>query len=239
MNIEMRRAVCRKLMHRYYSDVPTRAELLERELEGILKLDQVLFDAGCGAEIPLLKRYADQVSLALGADLCAPTLHWPKAFPVVANLEQLPFRSAFVDVTVSHSVFEHLEDPGRVFKELGRISRPGAKLVFTTPNKYYYSCLVALLIPESVKALYFRTVFGEDAFDHFPVRYRANSLRRFRQLARTGGFRLLKVEPIRHYPYYLMFSPLLFRLGIVYDWTITRLRLKWLQSNWLVVMEKE
>ena len=50
---------------------------------------------------------------------------------------------------------------------------------------------------------------------------------------------LARLEPIRHHPYYFMFSPLLFRVGMLYDWIITALRVDALQSNWLVVMKKD
>jgi hypothetical protein len=36
-----------------------------------------------------------------------------------------------------------------------------------------------------------------------------------------------------------MFSPLLFRLGMLYDWCVTAMGLDSLQSNWLVVMERD
>lgn len=112
------------------------------------------------------------------------------------------------------------------------------RIVFTTPNKYYYSCVIAWLAPEPLKRRYFARVFGADAYDHFPVRYRANSRTAFVRLARRTGLALVRVEAVAHYPYYLMFSPLLFRLGMLYDRIVERLRADTLKSTWLVVMEK-
>jgi SAM-dependent methyltransferase len=200
---------------------------------------QVLLDAGCGSDLPLLKQYAARVALAVGVDLSHPKVAVEKsAHVVVADLERLPLDRGRFDLVISRSVVEHLDHPQRVFDELARVLRPGGKLVFTTPNKYYYSCLIALLTPASLKARYFQTVFGADAYDHFPVRYRANTRRALRRVAAAAGLRVVRIDALRHYPYYLMFSPVLFRLGVLYDRVVTGLGLDSLQSTWLVVMEK-
>jgi hypothetical protein len=83
-----------------------------------------------------------------------------------------------------------------------------------------------------------RRVFGDRAYDHFPVFYRANTRRRFHWIARRVGLRVTEVRALRHFPYYLLFSPTLFRLGMAYDWLVTRLRLDGLQSTWLVMMTR-
>jgi len=239
MRIDKRRSRCRELVQRYYKDVPTREELLEQAIGETLDGSTVLLDAGCGADLPLLARHGPKARISVGVDLSAPALAIPPhTYPLVGDLGALPLQSDSVDLLISRSVLEHLENPMSAFQEFSRVLRPNGMLVCTTPNKYYYSCLIARLIPESIKAQYFRTVFGEDAYDHFPVHYRANTVKAFRKLASSSQLTLLRVEPIRHYPYYLMFSPLLFRLGMFYDWFITAWRFDALQSNWLVVMRK-
>jgi SAM-dependent methyltransferase len=237
--IRERRQRCRELLHRHYRDVPTREEVFDDALGSLLQTSHTLLDAGCGADFPFLTQYAPRVAFAVGVDLCPPTAAVAKpVHVVVGNLEQLPLDSGRFDVIMSRSVVEHLDHPRPVFRELARVLRPGGKLIFTTPNRYYYSCLIALLTPERLKARYFQTVFGPDAYDHFPVRYRANTRRALAQVAAAAGLRIVRLEGLRHYPYYLMFSPVLFRAGILYDRAVTALGLDWLQSTWLVVMEK-
>ena len=75
-------------------------------------------------------------------------------------------------------------------------------------------------------------------YDHFPVYYRANTRAAFKRIASTTGFRILQLQAVRHYPVYFFFSPTLFRLGMLYDWTVTRLGLDRLQSIWLVAMQR-
>jgi len=240
MKMLERRQKCQELKRHYYAGVPSREELLDREVSPWLGPEAVLLDAGCGSDLPQLSQYGPKVGLALGVDVEAPKVELPPNTRVhVGNLEQLPLASNSVDIVISRSVFEHLEHPDRVLAEIQRVLRPGGRLVLTTPNKYYYSCLLVRLIPEPAKAYYFRTVFGDDAYDYFPVHYRANTRAALRRIARAAGLRVQKTEAVRHFPYYFVFSPLLFRLGTLYDYAITWLGLDGLQSNWLVVMVKE
>ena len=234
-----RRRRCRELQHRYYADVPSREEVFATTMASLLRSSDVLLDAGCGADLPFTTQYAPKVAQAIGVDLCHPRADAPSRHrAVVGNLEQLPLASGSIDVIMSRSVVEHLDHPRDVFAEFSRVLRRGGRVVFTTPNKYYYGCLVAMATPQSLKDAYFRRVFGPDAYDHFPVRYRANTRRALRAIARTSGLAVTRLSAIPHYPYYLMFSPTLFRLGIVYDKLITGFGLDSLQSTWLVVMEK-
>ena len=240
MGMAERRRKCRELYRRYYAGVPSREELLDREISPLLGSDIVLLDAGSGAELPLICQYAPKVALAFGVDLEAPRQEPPPNTRIlIGDLERIPLESNSVDLVVSRSVFEHLDRPERVLAELSRLLRPEGRLILTTPNKYYYSCLLVRLFPERLKAYYFRTVFGEEAYDYFPVYYKANTRRALRRLAAGVGLRVDKIEAIRHFPFYFVFSPLLFRLGTLYDYMITWLKLDALQSNWLVVMTKK
>ena len=240
MGMAKRRAKCRDLIRRYYASVPSREEILDRHVSSLLAPDAILLDAGCGADLPLICQYAPKVAFAVGVDLEAPRqVPPPNAVALVGNLEHLPLESESTDVVISRSVFEHLERPERVLAEIQRVLRPNGRLVFTTPNKYYYSCLLVRFIPDWAKAYYFRTVFGDDAYDYFPVHYRANTRRSLRALAAAAGLHVERIEAVRHFPFYFVFSPLLFRLGILYDYLITWLKLDSLQSNWLVVMAKD
>ena len=238
MGLDERRAKCRDLIRRYYSAVPRREDLLDRAVVRDLPADARLLDAGCGEDLPMLERYANRVGVAVGVDRATPVVD-PRGRFIRGDLSALPFATGSFDLIISRSVFEHLEDPVAVFAEMRRVLRPNGKLVFTTPNKYYYSCLVARTIPFRWKDLYMRWMFGEEGYDHFPVYYRANTRNAFRQIAKAAKLRLERTDAVRAYPYYLMFSPLLFRLGMYYDWTITALGLDSLQSTWLVVMSKQ
>jgi SAM-dependent methyltransferase len=205
------------LVRKYYARVPRREELLDQAVLTFARAGHRLLDAGCGDQIPLLLKYGSKVTLAVGIDLVPPSVERIGRSAVIrGDLASPPFQEEAFDLVVSHSVFEHLEHPERVFRELNRVLRPHGKLIFTTPNRYFYSCLIAGVIPFALKSFYMRRVFGEDGYDHFPVYYRANPVRALRRLAKDSGFTLQRLQAIRHWPFYLMFSPLLFRVGMLY-----------------------
>lgn len=239
MGMAERHEKCLALVDRYYVNVPTRDGLLDDAVLPLLQPAHRLLDAGCGDTLLLLRRYGPRVSFAVGVDVVRPS-QTPTGNGAVTlgDLSTLPFRDETFDLVVSRSVVEHLENPVAVFQELGRALKRGGRLIFTTPNKYYYSCLVAKLVPFGLKDRYMRWMFGDEGYDHFPVFYRANTPGALRRVAREAGLRITCLRAIRHYPFYFLFSPVLFRLGMLYDWLITGLRLDRLQSSWFVIMER-
>jgi SAM-dependent methyltransferase len=239
MSLADREAKCRVLVRKYYADVPTREQLLEQAIAAYLRPSDTLLDAGCGDTLALLAEYGQRAAFAVGIDVVRPSQAPPRGVAVtMGDLSALPFQQGTFDLIVSRSVMEHLEHPAAIFAELRRVLKPGGHFIFTTPNKYYYSSIVARMIPFRWKDYYMHRVFGEEGYDHFPVFYRANTKRALRDVAQQVGLRLESVQAIRHFPYYFLFSPTLFRLGMLYDWLVTGLRLDALQSNWLVVMQR-
>jgi SAM-dependent methyltransferase len=239
MSMADRHEKCMALVRKYYADVPTRDSLTDATVLPWLSPGQRIMDAGCGDQLPLINRYAPHVKFAVGVDVVTPsTKPAPNAAVTISDLGALPFQDETFDLVVSRSVVEHLEYPRKVFAEFRRILRPGGRIVLATPNKYYYSCLVAMLVPYRLKDTFMRWLHGEGGYDHFPVFYRANTRGALRAIAAEVGLRVTHVEAIRHFPYYFLFSPMLFRVGMLYDWLITWLRLDSLQSNWFVVLER-
>ena len=239
MTMADRQDKCMALVRKYYASVPTRDSMMDAAVLPQLTPGMRLLDAGCGDTLMLMNRYAPHVKFVVGADVVTPSHPpAPNGAVTIADLGALPFEDQSFDLVVSRSVVEHLEHPQAVFAELRRILRPGGRIVFATPNKYYYSCLVAIALSYRWKDAFMKWAYGEDSYHHFPVFYRANTRSALRRIAAEVGLRVTRVEAIRHFPFYFMFSPMLFRVGMLYDWVITGLRLDGLQSNWFVVMER-
>ncbi len=239
MTMADRQDKCMALVRKYYTGVPTRDSMMDETVMPGLTPGMRILDAGCGDTLMLMNRYAPHVKFAVGTDVVTPSYPpAPNGAVTIADLGALPFEDQSFDLVVSRSVVEHLEFPRAVFAELRRVLRPGGRVVFATPNKYYYSCLVAIAVSYRWKDAFMRWAYGEDSYHHFPVFYRANTRAALRRIADEVGLRVTRVDAIRHFPFYFMFSPLLFRLGMLYDWTITALKLDSLQSNWFVVMER-
>lgn len=239
MGMAERKAKCWALVRKHYANVPRRECYIDQAVQENIRPGVTLLDAGCGDTLALLNRYASKVSLAVGIDVVTPSQRPAENGAVtVGNLSELPFRNGTFDLIVSRSVVEHLEAPAAVFRELARTLRPGGKLIFTTPNRYHYSSLVAKMIPCSWKDLYMRHILAEDGYDRFPVFYQANTRPAVVRVAAGAGLHILRLQGLRHYPYYFLFSRILFWVGMIYDWLITGIGLDSLQSTWFVVMER-
>ncbi|MDX1978651.1 MAG: methyltransferase domain-containing protein, partial [Bryobacteraceae bacterium] len=150
----------------------------------------------------------------------------------------LPFADASFDMIISRSVVEHLADPPRVFREFARVLRPGGKVVIITPNKYDYVSVLAALTPYRLHRSLVSRIFRVPEDDVFPTLYRANTLKSIRRAFAGAGFAVREIETINHYPAYLMFSPLLFRLGVLYERLTSLALFRQLRGSLLGVFEK-
>jgi SAM-dependent methyltransferase len=232
------KARCYELRDRYYANVPSRDKLLYAAVASRIKPTTRLLDAGCGSDAVILRRHAHQVYQAVGVDQEEVFKEGLEVQLVAGDLENLPFCDNTFDLIVSRSVCEHLEHPLAVFRELKRILRPQGEIILYTPNKFYYSSLAAHVIPPRLRHWLLVQMFGQQAYEVFPAHYRANTRGSLKRLSREAGLELEQVTAIRAYPWYFLFSTLLFRLGILYDRLITRFRLDFLQSGFLVVLRK-
>jgi SAM-dependent methyltransferase len=226
-----------RLIDHFYSTVSIGQGALENEiLEALTPGEHLALDAGCGIDAPLTRKLLDRVRV-VGIDLCRDL---PRDLNVVtADLAKLPFRDQSFSLIFSRSVFEHLTHPEVVLREFERVLRPSGKCIILTPNKFDYSSIVAMLTPQWFHRWFVRKVYRSDAYDTFPTVYRANTPGFFRSLAdRKNGWRIKKISGVRHYPANLMFSALLFRVGVLYDWAIARAGLAALQPSLLVVLER-
>ncbi|UCF37265.1 MAG: class I SAM-dependent methyltransferase [Acidobacteriota bacterium] len=56
---------------------------------------------------------------------------------VIGDLQRIPFATATVDSVLNLQVLEHVEDPGQVIQEFGRVLRPGGTLFLTAPQGWH------------------------------------------------------------------------------------------------------
>jgi ArsR family transcriptional regulator len=124
-------------MERHYS--PGRTwEALARGLIGLVELGDVLdAGAGDGATAQLIAPRARSVTCVdisetlIDAARVRLASH-PNAKAQVADLVDLPFADASFDQVLALNVLTHLRAPGRALGELGRVLRPGGRLVLVT-----------------------------------------------------------------------------------------------------------
>lgn len=95
----------------------------------------VVLDVGCGTGIDLAA-LAGQARCAVGIDrsaaMVADACH--RAAVVVADGQQLPFRTASFDACLCRAVLVHTPQPGATMGEIARVLRPGGRALFSEPD---------------------------------------------------------------------------------------------------------
>lgn len=125
--------------------------------------------------------YCADVSYRMG-EICRQRLDeaglsrylWLPVFPY-----GLPFASGSFDSILCFETVEHFPDPERLVAELGRVARPGAHLILTTPNVLW----------EPVHAL-----AAVLKLHHSEGPHRFVSLKRLRSMVRQAGFAIDREE---------------------------------------------
>jgi SAM-dependent methyltransferase len=130
---------------------------------------------------------------------------------------RLPFADASFDMCCSHSVIEHLPDPGAAFAEIARVLRPGGHFLFKTPNLWFYAMLISRLVPNRFHSRVLAFATGRDQRDVFPTVYRANTRPRLRRLLCAAGLTEAELGVHVHGAGYLEFSLPTYILGVLYE----------------------
>jgi ubiquinone/menaquinone biosynthesis C-methylase UbiE len=212
------RQKCEEIYHKHYRGRKFHDTVYGELIRKYLVPGQKVLDAGCGRYMRFCKDLSDAAAV-VGIDLetTLETDNRSMPFGVRGDVSRLPFPNGHFDMVISRSVIEHLEDPPQVFREFSRVLRPGGKVVIITPNKYDYVSVIASLTPYWVHRSLVSKIFEVPEDDVFPTLYRANTMSAVRKAFTSAGLVQKELGTINHYPAYLMFSPTLFRLGILYE----------------------
>jgi ubiquinone/menaquinone biosynthesis C-methylase UbiE len=210
------------LDRRYYPGIVDEHELFDRMIRASLRPGMAVLDAGAGRGVRFSYDYKDHVARIAGADVDENVLHNPNLTDaVVADLSNLPYDDGAFDLAFSKFVFEHLDRPIHVFRELRRVLKPGSHLLIHTPNRWHYVTIIAALTPTRFHVWY-TSKLGQDERDTFPTRYRANDPKTIRDLAARSGFRVASLDLLETKPGYLTLHPLAYRLGVAYERLVNR-----------------
>lgn len=185
----------------------------------------ILLNAGCGRGSEKIE-YNDLCSLAIGIDLDESSLKGNKLFKyrIKGNLEELPFKDNSFDVILCQNVIEHLEKPEKVFKEFSRTLLQKGTFVFITPNVYNFVTIISKFTPFLFHR-YLNRLRGIEVYDTFPTYYRANSIKSVEKICNSANLYKEKIIMFQKWPSYLIFSTILFRIGILYERVVNRFKL--------------
>jgi ubiquinone/menaquinone biosynthesis C-methylase UbiE len=233
------REKCRQLFEKYYAGRRFHDSLYSDLIRKNLEPGQRVLDAGCGRYLKFSKDFSGMAEVVgIDLDSTLETDNRCRPFAVRGDLGRLPFPDERFDMVISRSVVEHLEDPLQVFREFFRVLRPGGKTVVITPNRFDYVSLIASVTPYRFHRALVRRIFHVSEDDVFPTLYRANTIPAIRKAFLAAGLMERELKTINHYPAYLMFSPVLFRLGVWYE-RLTSLEIfRALRGSILCVFEK-
>jgi ubiquinone/menaquinone biosynthesis C-methylase UbiE len=156
-------------------------------------------DAGTGTRLleqdldPLENWLARQSAFTVGMDVHVKH-HRNIRTLVSGSIDELPFADRSFDLVTCNMVVEHLGEPGRAFDEVARVLCPGGSVVINTPNLVNYGVLanavLSRVMPERLRLRIVRASDSREPEDIFPVRYRANTLRRLSRLLAAAGLKL-------------------------------------------------
>jgi ubiquinone/menaquinone biosynthesis C-methylase UbiE len=187
-------------------DLRWNQEVYATWLRGLVTETTCWLDAGCGRRMlppdfeALERELVGKAKLAVGVDLNVGSLrrHKTLSHRTCASLEGLPFPDSSFDLATCNMVVEHLPDPPRTFRELGRVLRPNGVLLVHTPNVWNYAvCLARVLkrfLPEPILLRMIRWSEKRQDTDIFPTFYRANSRASITSQLRRLGFSCEKYE---------------------------------------------
>lgn len=150
-------------------------------------------DLGCGHQlwatwIPGQAEAARRASLLVGLDPDLASLRRHRlVHHRVAGLE-LPFRDGAFTLVTANMVFEHLEHPVEVLRDIRRVLAPDGVCIFHTPNARYWQMALGRHLPQWAKNLLVRFSEDRDAEDVYPTHYRINTEPSVRRALEQAGF---------------------------------------------------
>lgn len=202
-------------------------------------------DLGCGHRVlPEWRGDAERAIVgragsATGIDFDMPSLarHRSLRRLVRGDIASLPFRDASFDLVTANMVVEHLDDPERQFREIGRVLRPGGALLLHTPNALGYPAMVSRFAPDALKHVLIRLLDSRRSEDVFPTHYRANTERRLKTVAGESGLELAACDMRATDAMFAVVPPIAAAELVVIRLLLTR-RMRGYRSNIIATLRK-
>ncbi|NBD36905.1 MAG: methyltransferase domain-containing protein [Chloroflexi bacterium] len=208
---------CQALFDRWYPDFRNAGQRYHDLVTAAVTPETALLDLGCGRD-SLAGEAIQEARRSVGIDLSFSNLRHNQTVThaLLADGGTLPFAAASFDVLISQWVMEHLARPQRVFSEIARVLRPNGQAILFTTNALNYVPLASRLGPEKLQSSVLERWLRRPAHESFPTHFRANTGRRLTHLGQNVGLELTACEYVGN-PFYLAFSPLLFRGALLFE----------------------
>jgi SAM-dependent methyltransferase len=216
-------------------------------VNALLRSNMTVLDFGAGrgglleyTEAPYRTRYATirgKVANVIGVDIDPIVKQNPLIDEaiVIDQSGHIPIDDCSVDLIVSVSTFEHIEDPAPVERELFRVLKPGGWVCVHTPNKYGYVAIGARLVPNALHKRILRWMQPQrPSLDVFPTVYKLNTQSAIKRYFKPKDWEVI-IFPWSNEPCYMEDN----RLAV---WLLS-LAGKYmpgpLQSHWSIFLQKK
>ncbi len=188
-------------------------ELLRGRVLDRIKSDMTVLDLGAGSGAVRQMNFLGQGATICGVDpdpRVAENRFLDEARVGVG--EDIPYDDQTFDLVLSDCLFEHLEDPARVFAEVQRVLKPGGSWLVKARNRRHYEPFFERFSPvRAIQRLRDPESRGPRAC------YRANTTEAIEGFARRSGLELLRVDLFEGRPETLRGSPITYLAGWAYE----------------------
>jgi SAM-dependent methyltransferase len=171
-------------------------------------------DIGAGLSVPYATlRLEDGVHL-IGVDISeedmASNTSLDEARVVNVVADPLPFEPNELDLIVSSSVLEHLQDLSAFVEQAARVLRPGGGFIHVFPSRYAPFAIINRVVPHRLKRSILHFAFPATVGTQgFPAYYDRTYHSAFAELLERNGFEL-ELARASYYgsaPYFSIFAP--------------------------------
>jgi SAM-dependent methyltransferase len=184
-----------------------------------------MLDVGCGSN-ETLARYRNPRREVWGADFEAhPDLKNAAWFRRLPADGVIPFADNTFDLAASYMVMEHVAWPARFFDEIARVLKPSGVYVGQSIHSLHYVTWIRRLfdlVPHRWVQVLVKKLYGREEHDTFPTCYRVNRRGTIAHFAGRSGLEFLDWHAYASQGYF-RFSPLLYRMALVADWSLERI----------------
>jgi len=208
---------CQKLFESLYPHFRDAGQQYWEIIANLVNPQTTVLEIGCG-RTSLASEEISKAKYSAGTDVSLLDLRHniTVTYRVAANGAQLPFPSCHFDLIISQWVIEHLEMPKPVFVEMSRVLRSRGRIILLTTNANNYIPLLSRIIPSKWHGRLIEHFLHRPSHESFPTFYRANTYKRLELLGHQSGLKLEECIYIGS-PFYLAFSPLLFKIALLFE----------------------
>lgn len=211
---------------------PHPQQLYFERIEKLLQSETLWLDVGCGRQlvprwlsggeaIEIKLRSGAKMIVGIDPDFAALGENRSCHARLQTDSAKLPFADGSFDLVTANMVFEHVEAPQEVLKEIRRVLKPGGRLLLLTPNWLDIVTLAARAIPNRWHPAIVSRAESRSQDDVYPTHFRFNRPGSVEAILRKAGFSNWRIEQLEH-PDAYSHVPVVARIENAWHWLASR-----------------